>query len=197
LPCATREGQQQLLPNAEIDGGEVEFCPPNNLSGWAYRISPPCFGELQCVSVKAKQFAGGTEGERCPFLTHRVTSLRRTIMGANWGRPDANCLKFLELRAGPQYYLRALHRSRLHDQHQARCVATHPIVPVPQLPNRAASSCSLCAPSCGLRARVQGFCALRSLRRECDETAHRPRDVPWCRYASKRAHCRGVRRPIP
>ena len=36
-------------------------------------------------------------------------------MGANWGRPDANCLKFLELRAGPQYYLRAPHRSRLHE----------------------------------------------------------------------------------
>src|SRR5262249_19522206 len=57
---------------------------PNNLSGWAYRISPPCVGELQCVSVKAKQFAGGTEVERCPFLAHRVISLRRTIMGANW-----------------------------------------------------------------------------------------------------------------
>src|SRR5215471_15801257 len=124
-------------------------------------VSDQPTGELQCVSVKAKQFAGGTEVERCPLLAHRVTSLRRTIMGANWGRPDANCLKFLELRAGPQYYLRYT-GADCTNQHQARCVATHQIVPGPQLPNRAASSCSLCAPSCGLRALVQGFCALHS-----------------------------------
>jgi hypothetical protein len=30
--CATQEGQQQLLPNAEIDGAKIEFCPPNNLA---------------------------------------------------------------------------------------------------------------------------------------------------------------------
>jgi hypothetical protein len=60
------------------------------LTAWKLNLSPLAVGhighrgvgELQCVSVKAKQFAGGTEVKRCPFLAHRVTSLRRTIMGA-------------------------------------------------------------------------------------------------------------------
>jgi hypothetical protein len=32
----------------------------------------------------------------------RVVPLRRTVMAAIGGKPDVNCLKFLELRAGLQ-----------------------------------------------------------------------------------------------
>ena len=76
----------------------------------------------------------------------------------------------VEIAYGTSRRFAAAHWGRLgatpepiaQNQHQARCVATHPTVPGPQLPNRAGSSCSLYAPSCGVHALVRAFCGLHS-----------------------------------
>ena len=81
----------------KLTAGKLNFVPPMTLAvgriGSAHRASEnSSASQLKLNNLLVLRKWSDVRS----FLAHRVTSLRRTIMGANWGRPDANCLKFLE-----------------------------------------------------------------------------------------------------